>query len=115
MADKIKLVIAFALAAVAVVGFYMFSDHSLLLRVLGLLVMVGITLAIIYQTEVGRTAWGYAVASRNEVRKVVWPSRQETVQTTLMVVVMVFVMALLLWIIDWFLAQGVQMLTSGGA
>jgi preprotein translocase subunit SecE len=82
--------------------------------VIGLLVMVGITLAIVYQTELGRSSWGYVVASRNEVRKVVWPSRQETVQTTLMVVVMVFVMALLLWIIDWFLAQGVQMLTGSG-
>ena len=114
MADKIKLVIAFALAASAVAGFYMFSEQSLLLRVLGLLVVVGITLAIVYQTEVGRGAWGYVIASRNEVRKVVWPSRQETTQTTMMVVAMVFVMALLLWIIDWFLAQGVQMLTTAG-
>ena len=114
MADKIKLVIAFALAAAAVAGFYLFSDQSLLLRVLGLLVVVGVTLAIIYQTEVGRNGWGYAVASRNEVRKVVWPSRQETTQTTIMVVVMVFVMALLMWMIDWFLAQGVQMLTASG-
>jgi len=114
MADKIKLVVAFAIAALAVVGFYVYSDQSLLMRVIGLLVMVGITLAIIYQTELGRSSWGYVVASRNEVRKVVWPSRQETVQTTAMVVVMVFVMALLLWIIDWFLAQGVQMLTSTG-
>ena len=114
MADKIKLVVAFVIAAAAVAGFYLYSDQSLLMRVIGLLVMVGITLAIIYQTEVGRSSWGYVVASRNEVRKVVWPSRQETVQTTAMVVVMVFVMALLLWIIDWFLAQGVQMLTSTG-
>lgn len=114
MADKIKLVIAFAVAAAAVAGFYMFSDQSLLVRVIGLLVMVGITLAIVYQTELGRSSWGYVVASRNEVRKVVWPSRQETVQTTVMVVVMVFVMALLMWIIDLFLAQGVQMLTSTG-
>ena len=114
MADKIKLAVAFAIAAAAVAGFYVYSDQSLLMRVIGLLIMVGITLAIIYQTEVGRSSWGYVVASRNEVRKVVWPSRQETIQTTAMVVVMVFVMALLLWIIDWFLAQGVQMLTSVG-
>lgn len=115
MADNIKLIVALVLAVAAVAGFYVFADQSLLIRVIGLLVVVGVALAIVYQTEVGRNFWGYAVASRNEVRKVVWPSRQETTQTTLMVVAMVTVMAILLWIIDWFLAQGVQMLTSTGA
>ena len=114
MADKIKLVIAFAIAAAAVTGFYAFSDQSLLMRVIGLLAVVGVSLAVGYQTELGRSSWGYVVASRNEVRKVVWPSRQETVQTTMMVVVMVFVMALLMWFIDMLLALGVQMLTSTG-
>lgn len=115
MADKIKLIAASALVALAVAGFYVFSDQSLLLRVIGLLAVVGVALAVFYQTELGRRAWGYLVASRNEVRKVVWPSRQETTQTTLMVVAMVAVMAVLLWIIDWFLAQGVQLLTGSGA
>jgi len=115
MADKFKLVIAVALAAAAVAGFYLFSEYSLLLRVLGLLVVVGVAVAIAYQTTLGREAWGYVIASRNEVRKVVWPSRQETTQTTIMVVIMVFVMALLMWVIDLTLAQGVQMLTATGA
>lgn len=115
MADKIKLIAAAALAVLAVAGFYFFSDQSLLLRVLGLLVMVGIVIAVVYQTKIGRDAWGYVVASRNEVRKVVWPTRQETTQTTMMVMAMVTVMAILLWIIDMLLAQGVHMLTSVGA
>ena len=114
MADKIKLIVAAALAVLAVAGFYVLSDQSLLLRVIGLLVMVGIIIAVVYQTEVGRNAWSYVVASRNEVRKVVWPTRQETTQTTMMVMAMVTVMAILLWIIDMLLAQGVQMLTSTG-
>ena len=115
MADKIKLIVAFALLGGAVAGFYVFSDQSLLLRVIGLLVIVGVALAILYQTELGRNGWSYVVASRNEVRKVVWPTRKETTQTTMMVIVMVFVMALLLWIFDWFLVQGVQYLTSVGS
>ena len=115
MADKFKLILAFALMGGAVAGFYVFSGESLLLRVLGLLVVFIGAIAILYQTELGRTSWGYVVASRNEVRKVVWPTRKETTQTTLMVIVMVFVMAVLLSIFDWFLAQGVQMLTSTGS
>lgn len=115
MADKIKLIVAFALVGGAVAGFYVFSEQSLLLRVVGLLVVVGVAVAILYQTELGRNAWGYVMASRNEVRKVVWPTRKETTQTTMMVIVMVFIMALLLWVFDWFLAQGVQYLTSTGA
>ena len=54
------------------------------------------------------------MASRNEVRKVVWPTRQETVQTTLMVVVAVIILGIFLWLIDMLLLNAVQILTGQG-
>jgi preprotein translocase subunit SecE len=51
-------------------------------------------------TPQGQAAWAFVKGSRAELRKVVWPSRQETVQTTLVVVAMIVVTALILWAFD---------------
>ncbi|HEY1181887.1 MAG TPA: preprotein translocase subunit SecE, partial [Rhodocyclaceae bacterium] len=73
------------------------------------------SLAIAYQTVLGRTLWGYISGSRTELRKVVWPSRQESLQATLMIAVVVLIMALLLWGLDSLLLWGVEILTGRGA
>ena len=114
MADRLKLGLAVVVMMVGIAGFYYFSDASTLLRVIGLLLSGGVALAIAYQSSAGRGAWEYAVDARNEVRKVVWPSRKETTQTTLVVISMVIVMAIILWIFDWFLVLGVEVLTGRG-
>ncbi|MDP1573747.1 MAG: preprotein translocase subunit SecE [Coxiellaceae bacterium] len=66
---------------------------------LGLLLAIGLLL-IIFQTAKGRFFWNFVQGARIELRKVVWPTRQETVQTTLIVVAMVVVAAIVLWGID---------------
>jgi len=114
MADSIKFIFAGLLTAAAVGGFYAFPDQSLLLRVIGLLVAAGIVTAILLQTAVGRRAWAFVGEARNEVRKVVWPTRKETVQTTLVVIAMVVVIAILLWFVDVFLMWAVRLLTGQG-
>ena len=53
-------------------------------------------------TFLGQQAWGFLKLSRNEMRKVVWPTKQETTQTTIMVVVIVLFTAVVLWFLDWF-------------
>ena len=86
--DSVKWVIVLVLVAVAVVGNSYYADQSLLYRVLGIL-------AIAFGCWVGRLADGQrrslsgrlVKGSRTEIRKVVWPTRQETVQTTMIVVV----------------------------
>lgn len=100
MADAIKWVVAIALIGGAVGGFYYYADESLLLRVIGLLLVVAASGAIALQTERGRAAWRMAQDARTEVRKVVWPTRKETIQTTGIVILMVSVMAVILWGFD---------------
>jgi len=113
--DKVKLTIAFALLAGGVAGFYYFADQSLLMRVLGLLAVAGISIAIIYQTAIGQKAWGFVTDSQVEVKKVVWPTRKETLQTTGIVGVVVVLVGIFLWALDSTLLWLVKILTGQGA
>lgn len=114
MVDKIKLWAAVAVIAGAIAGFYYYEDQALFVRVAGLLVMFGISLAIAMQAEPGRNAWVFVKDSRTELRKVVWPDRKETTQTTIMVLVMVVLIGLFLWMVDMFLGWSIKLLTGQG-
>jgi preprotein translocase subunit SecE len=96
------------------VCFYLFDDYSLLFRVIGLLVGVGISVAIALQTVKGKEIWGYFRDAQIEVRKVVWPTRQETIQTTLIVIVMVILVAIILWLLDMFLGWSIGLIMGRG-
>jgi preprotein translocase subunit SecE len=111
--DTIKLATALGIIVAAILGFYYFDDYSQLLRVLGLLLVVGLAVLIAYQTVIGRRVWQFASDAKIEVRKVVWPSRQETVQTTLIVFVMVLIMGIILWLFDMLLGAILRALTGG--
>jgi preprotein translocase subunit SecE len=110
--DTVKLLLAVAIVVGAILGFYYLDAYSQLLRVIGLLVLVGVAAFIVYQTAVGRAIWSFASASKVEVRKVVWPSRQETIQTTLIVFVMVLVMGVVLWLFDMMLGAILKAVTG---
>ena len=114
MADKIKLIVAILILCGGLVAFYMFPDFSLLGSVVGLLVLVGISVSISVQTEVGRIGWSFLKDARIESRKVVWPTRKETIQTTLIVIVMVIIVGIILWLLDMFLVWAVQLFTGMG-
>jgi len=112
--DSVKLILAAAIVVAAILGFYYLDAYSQLLRVIGLLVLVGLATFIVYQTAVGRAVWNFASASKVEVRKVVWPSRQETVQTTLIVFVMVLIMGVVLWLFGMMLGAILKAVTGAG-
>ncbi|MEJ2620112.1 MAG: preprotein translocase subunit SecE [Candidatus Thiodiazotropha sp.] len=112
--DTVKLVIAVGIVVGAILGFYYLEAYSQLLRVLGLLAMMGLAALLAYQTALGKSVWSFASASKMEVRKVVWPSRQETVQTTLIVFVMVLFMGVVLWLFDMMLGAILRALTGSG-
>jgi len=114
MGDKIKLALAMAIVAVAIGGFYVYADQSLLLRVIALLVAVTVAAFIAVQTETGAGALAYSRGSLVEIRKVVWPTRKETVQTTMMVMAMVLLVGIILWVFDMLLAWAVKLLTGQG-
>jgi len=108
--DTIKLAVALTMVIAAVVGFYMYPEVSALLRTLGLLAVVGAAAAVAYQTDKGRQIWGFFQDAQIEVRKVVWPTRQETVQTTLLVLLMVVLVAIFMWLLDMFLGWAIRLL-----
>ncbi|UZJ44601.1 preprotein translocase subunit SecE [Marinimicrobium sp. C6131] len=100
--DPLKWLLVLGLIAVGVVGNSHFSAEPLLYRVLGLLVIAAVAILIALQTEKGAGLWRLLRESMVEVRKVVWPSRQETNQTTLIVIAVVIVMSIILWLLDTF-------------
>ncbi|HHH36366.1 MAG TPA: preprotein translocase subunit SecE [Gammaproteobacteria bacterium] len=112
MADNIKFVLVVLILGGAMGGFYYYGDQSLLVRVIALVAAAGISAAIFFQTAPGRQLWGFFGDAKMEVRKVVWPTRKETVQTTLVVVAMVIVVAMILWVFDLFLTWAVRLLTG---
>ena len=91
-----------------------FKEVRLLYRVLGLVVIVLMALGMMLTTDLGRTVWSFVLESKQEVRKVVWPTREETMRTTLLVFAMVFIVGLILWLLDMFLFWGVRLLTGQG-
>ena len=110
--DTVKLAVALLVLIGGVVGFYYFEGESQLLRVLGLMALVVVAFFLVAVTDIGRRALGFFKDARVEVRKVVWPTRQETLQTTFMVMIMVFIVALMLWAVDSALGWGVRSLLA---
>ena len=111
--DTFKLLLAIAVLIAGIVGFYYYEAESQLYRVLGVVFMTGVAIAISSTTNLGQNLIGFGREARMEVRKVVWPTRQETVQTTFMVIVAVIIIGIFLWLIDMLLAEAIQMLTGG--
>lgn len=92
-----------AVAVIVAGGVYAnayFSAESLVLRVIGLLVLAALAGWIAVQTVRGAAFLNLCLEARTEIRKVVWPTRQETTQTTMIVLVVVFILAIVLWLLD---------------
>ena len=98
--DTVKLAAAAAILVGGVAGFYLLSDYPLAVRWVVVLLSLAIGIFVALQSEQGRVFWQFVQGSRVELRKVVWPTRQETLQTTLVVFVGVVVMAIFFWILD---------------
>lgn len=103
-ADTLKLALAGALVLAGLVAFYYFAEQSLLLRVVGLLIIAALAAFIVYQTDLGVRTVGFFQDARTEVRKVVWPTRAETTQTTVTVFIIVVIVGIFLWLFDMLLA-----------
>ncbi len=111
-ADTFKLLAAGAIVLTALVAFYAFANHSLLVRVIGLLAAAGAAATIALKTERGAETLEFIQGARTELRKVVWPTRAETTQTTLIVIAMVVIMGLMLWLFDILLFWLVRLVTG---
>lgn len=100
MAEKIKIVLAALLVIAGIAAFYYFSNQLMIVRVGAVLGGLVAASLLFLTTEWGRQFKTYAQESVEEVRKVVWPTRKETMQTTAIVFAFVVVMALFLWLVD---------------
>jgi preprotein translocase subunit SecE len=114
VADIVKLVFCPLLIIVGVIAFYHFADILFIYRVLGLVAIVSLSVGICFTTEKGQAIWQFMAESKHEMRRVVWPTRDETVRTTLLVFAMVFIVGFILWLLDMFLFWAVQLLMNQG-
>ena len=99
-ADKIKLYVSGLIVLAAMVGFYYLATSPLVVRIGVLLLGVVLAAGLAWTTEPGKRFYAYCHESIAETKKVVWPSRKETIQTTGVVVAFVIVMALFLLVVD---------------
>ena len=99
-ADKAKLAVAGVLVVAAVVAFYVLAKQDLWMRIAALIVLLAAAVATFFTSEMGKELIAYGRDSAREVRKVVWPTRNEALQMTGYVFAFVFVMALFLFLTD---------------
>ena len=100
MADKLKFMLALLLLAAGVAGFYLLREQPMILRVLSVLAGLGAGAAVAWFTEPGQRFFAFSREAVAETKKVVWPSRKETMQTTGIVFAFVLGMAVVLWVTD---------------
>lgn len=113
--DVVKQVFSVVFVVAALAAFYYFSEAiPLVYRVLGLLIVVLAVVGLMLTTSIGKSVWLFILEAKQEVRKVVWPTREETMRTTLLVFAMVTIVGLILWFLDMFLFWGVRLLTGQG-
>jgi preprotein translocase subunit SecE len=111
--DTVKLGAALVLLLLGLTGFYYFAGSSTLYRVLGLLAVVGVAVALFLTTAKGHALMAFMRGARTEVRKMVWPTRQEALQTTLIVMVLVVLVGIFLWLVDMLLGWGIKQIIGG--
>ena len=112
--DTVKLAAAIAILFAGVAGFYVLTSYPLAARWAIVLVALGAGIFVALQSVQGREFWQFVQGSRIELRKVVWPTRQESLQTTLIVFVAILALGIFFWILDWILGSVTRALTGQG-
>ncbi len=103
--DLIKWMVVISLVTGSIWANWYYSDEiNVLIRALALVVVAVFAGFIGIQTEKGKSLWTTAREARSEIRRVVWPTRQETIQTTAIVILLMIVFSLILWGLDSFLS-----------
>ena len=112
--DALKLAAGVVILAAGIAGFYLLVDLPIWLRWIIVLVALVVGALVSLQSYQGKEFWGFVQSSRVELRKVVWPNRQETLQVTLVVFVMIIVLGFFFWGVDTLLALLTKWLTGRG-
>src|SRR6185295_4341334 len=112
--DTVKLAAAAAILVGGIAAFYWLVDVPVWVRWLIVFAALGVGAFVALQSAQGRVFWQFVQGSRVELRKVVWPTRQETLQTALVVFIAITAMGLFFWMLDWVLGALTRMLTGQG-
>ena len=116
MAERIKIAVAALIAVGGLAAFYWLVDRQpFVVRLLALLGAFAVAVVVMWFTQTGRTFFAFSRESWEEAKRVVWPTRKETLQTTGVVFLFVFVMALFLWLVDTGLLWVTQKLLGSGS
>jgi len=114
MADKIKIAVAVALLVAGIAAFYYWAESVMIARVAAVIVGAVAGTLVFWTSTPGKDFFAYARESIEEAKRVVWPTRKETLQTTGVVFAFVFVMAVFLWLVDTGLLWAVRLLMGRG-
>jgi preprotein translocase subunit SecE len=115
MIDKVKLVLSMLLIAAGIAGFYLLADKALVLRILAVIVGLIAAAVLFRTTELGQQSFAFVGDAVAEAKRVVWPTRKETIQTTMVVFVLVIVMAAFLAVVDIGFSKMIQWILGRGA
>ena len=98
--DTAKLALAVVILLAGLVGYYYFVDTPVLLRAFGVAVALAAGIGVLFTSFQGRLLWKFIQGSRVELRKVIWPTREETIQTTLVVLIFALIGGVFFWLLD---------------
>jgi preprotein translocase subunit SecE len=112
--DTLKLVVAGAILFGGIFGYYYYADVSVLIRAIGVLLAFALGVVVALQSTRGQAFMRFVQGARVELRKVVWPTREETIQTGVTVMVFALIMGVFFWLLDIFLLWLTRLLTGQG-
>jgi preprotein translocase subunit SecE len=113
--DTILLLLSVVILVGSIYAYYYFSSENALLRTAGVMIAFVIAVWVALQSAQGRTLWAFIQSSRSELRRVVWPTREEALQTTLIVIVFAIIMGTFFWLLDIVLLWFTRLITGQGA
>jgi len=112
--DTVLLALSGIVLLAGIVAFYWFEDQALLVRVAMVIGALAVSLGLVWLSWYGRQFWQFALGSRVELRKVVWPDREETTKTTYVVFIFTGIMGVFFWALDWVLTWLTRTMTGQG-
>jgi preprotein translocase subunit SecE len=110
--DLIKWILSLVIFAGSLFAFYYFDQYPIIYRVLGLIGVVLLDFAILFNTEKIKSLRVFTYDARVELKKVVWSTKAEVIQTTIIVFIVVIIMSVLLWLLDKLLGAGIKFLLA---
>ena len=112
--DTVKLALAVLILLAGLVSYYYFASSAVLLRAFGVIVAVAAGIGVVFTSFQGQLLWQFIQGARVELRKVVWPTREETIQTTLVVLVFALIGGVFFWLLDVILLFLTKQITGQG-